>query len=372
MDLIQLQSFLNQNEIPIAKQNFGFLEIIKKAHNETINSAIYAHFLSSDDPTIKQAFLSALLAIIEIKTDKKLHFHNPYASTELPTDEGRIDIVIKDLIEPSTIIIENKLYHWLHNNLKEYWTFFKINDCNKAGVLLTLEPHGIQEEVKEHFINITHWEWVKNIKDRLDFDEVKDETNIIYLNDFFNTIERLSTTYKMNTSAKFFFEHAAQVNKANHTLIEGHKFMLDQYRLIASILGLETYGSDINWVNIWDESNILDTYLTITTHDIISGNGYRYRIILELNRNDRDKVDAITAQFKDHPKFKDKDRGQSKDTYIHFLVKEYEITPEELNVFADHVVKNIVKDFGEIFIEIIKCIHPEKNIENWKQNFLKS
>ncbi|MCL7752449.1 PD-(D/E)XK nuclease family protein [Polaribacter sp. Z022] len=372
MEYSDLSNFFNENEIPIEEQKLGFLEIIKKAHNETINSNIYAHFLSCEDDEIKYVFLRALLEIIETKSEKELRFSNHYVLTEFSTDKGRVDIVVKDLIQPSTIIIENKLYHWLHNDLEEYWTFFNIPDANKVGVLLTLEPNEIPSNVKGNFINITHWEWIEKIKDQLNFDLISNNAYKIYVTDFFNSIERLSTTYKMNDSAKFYFEHASQVKKANHTLNEGHKFMAEQYALIASKLGLETYGNDVNWVNIWDEDNVLDTYFTITNYDIMSGSGHKYKIILELNRKDKDRLDEVNENFKNHLQYKDKFRGESVGTYCHFLVKEYDISLEDLNSFANHVVDNIVSDFGEIFIAIINHLYPEKNIENWKYNFLKN
>jgi len=75
-ELEQLQTFINQNEIPTVKQQFGFLEIIKKSHNETINSNIYAHFLSCKINDIQHAFLHALISIIKKKQIKILPITN--------------------------------------------------------------------------------------------------------------------------------------------------------------------------------------------------------------------------------------------------------------------------------------------------------
>lgn len=365
-----LSEFLNKSNIPIIKEDIGFLEIIKKPHNETINSNIYAHFLSCNDNTITEAFLSALLELITDRTNREFKFSKHYVNTELSTNEGRIDIVIRDLIEPTTLIIENKIFHWLHNSLLEYWNYFKIENHHKIGVLLTVNLHHIPNEVAGAFVNITHWEWIQAIKNRLNFDEIKEEANKVYLKDFFNSIKNLSTTYTMNASAKFFFEHAFQINRANQTLLEGHKYMLEQYQKIASLLGLETYGNDIDWKNFWDEDNTIDTYITVAAQDIISGRALRYKIIIEVMRNDQARLDEIVANFKDHFQYKDKERGQSLDFYTHFLVKEYEITIEDLGAFADHVVKNIKNDFGDIFVSIVEHLYPPKIIESWKQNLL--
>jgi len=357
-------------EIPSVEQRIGFLEIIKKSHNETINSNIYAHFLSCKINTIKYAFLDALLTIIEEKSSKALIFPALHISTELPTNSGRIDIVIQDLVNLNVIIIENKIYHRLDNDLKEYWEFFKINDNKKIGVLLTLKPHSIPKEVEGKFINITHWEWISGVKEILDLNSIKDHSYKLYLTDFINSIEKISTTYTMNASAKFFFEHAIKVNEANATLIEGHNFLNSQYELIAAKLGLQTYGSDINWRNIWDENNILDTFLTIDAQDLISGKHLKYKIILELFREDKVHALDLTNRFKNHPQFSDKNRGQTQGIYCHLLVKEYTIKLDDLSQFADVVVSNIKTDFNEIFIKIIEYLYPDKNISDWKSNFL--
>src|SRR5690554_5764156 len=63
-----IKTFLDTVKIPVVKQHVGFLDIIKKTTNETINSNIYAHFLSCEEDEIKHAFLNALLYIIEEKT----------------------------------------------------------------------------------------------------------------------------------------------------------------------------------------------------------------------------------------------------------------------------------------------------------------
>ena len=369
-ELEQLQTFINQTRIPTIKQQIGFLELIKKAHNETINSNIYAHFLSCKFNAIQHAFLDALTSIIKEKTSKDFSFPVLDVTTELPTINGRIDIVIQDLVSLNTILIENKIYHILDNDLKEYWKFFKINEDKKVGVLLTLNPHPIDPDVKGKFINITHWKWISRVKETLNINNVKDEAYKIYVTDFINTIENISKTYTMNASAKFFFEHATKVNKVKDTLTEGHNFLNSQYELIAAKLGLQTHGNDINWRNIWDEDNILDTFLTIDAQDLISGKQPKYKIILELYRDDRQHVPDLTTKFENHPQFKDKSRGKTHGLYIHLLVKEYDIAINDLGRFADIVVNHIKNDFNEIFIEVIEYLYPEKDISSWKPNFL--
>ena len=273
------------------------------------------------------------------------------------------------MVSLNTILIENKINHYLDNDLKEYWDFFTIDDAIKVGVLLTLNPHVIPENVKDKFINVTHWEWISAVKETLDINSIEDEAYKIYVTDFFNTIENLSTTYTMNESAKFFFKNAAQVNDANVTLSEGHRYLITQYDLIAEKLGLKTYGSDINWRNFWDDENRLDTFITIITEDLISGKAPSYKIILELMREDKDRIPELEKKFTEHPQFIDKVRGETEGLHCQFLVKEYTISLNELDQFAEIVVHNIKKDFNNIFIEVIEYLHSKNVTSKWKQNF---
>ena len=161
----------------------------------------------------------------------------------------------------------------------DYWDHFTYNINVKIGVLLTLKTSDIPIEVSNKFINITHWEWINKVKSNFDFTKIENNRLKIYLEDFINTIETMSTTYKLNQSAKFFFENAKKVNQAYETITEGHRFMIEQYQLIASKLGLDEYGNDILFRNFWDEANQIDIYLTVTTHDIILGDSFCYKII---------------------------------------------------------------------------------------------
>lgn len=366
-----LKLFLDTAEIPIVKQHVGFLDIIKKTTNETINSSIYAHFLACEEDEIKQAFLNALLSIIETKSQHKTQLSAIQVFTEYTTNTGRIDIVIRDLINENHIIIENKIYHHLDNDLLEYWNYIKVNDDKKRGVLLTLNRHHIPEEVKDKFINITHWEWVLKVKELIDFNKIKNHNYHVYLTDFLETIEKITYTYHMNESAKFYFENAMQINAATETRQEGHKFLNDQYNLIAEKLGMQTYGNELGWKNIWDEKNTIDTYFTIIAGNILTGKELSYSIIIELYREDKNRISDLDTKFKTHDQFKNLNKGSSFNEFHHYLIKEYNITIDELENFSDHVINNIQNDFGQLFVDIVSFLHPTKDISDWENNVVK-
>lgn len=363
----KLHTFLATTEIPVVTPKIGFLEIIGKQHHENINSALYAHFINTDEDGIRDVFLQTLLELIKKKAKKNLEFIDASARTEVTTKEGRIDILIRDRRQDSAIIIENKIYHWLNNPLLEYWEYVKVDDTKKVGVLLTLESHTIPGDVKDKYINITHLEWVRLIKDRLDGNELP--TNYrVYMNDFVQTIENLSTTYEMNEAAKFYFQHAKQVKKANQTMNEAHDFLQNQLQAIADKIGWQTYGNSLEWRNFWDEANQLDTYLTILTHDLLEGK-MRYTLILELFRDDRNHEKDLREFLKDHPQTKDKQKGTSDGQFLHFLCKDYIVTEDELANLSKHVVDNIHNDFADMTLKVIQKLYPKVNTAIWEETF---
>lgn len=366
----ELLAFLQNAEIPRSEYKIGFLEMIRKQHHENINSNLYAHFINTPNEEISSLFMDCLLDLIEQKSGKAITIAEAYAQTEVYTGNGRIDILIKDRRGDHTIIIENKVYHVLDNELLDYWKFIKKEDSQKVGVLLTLKPTEIPSEknVKDKFINITHSEWLGKIKEQM-HPEALSENYRVYLNDFIQTIENLTTSYKMNEAAKFYFQNAEQVLKAKQTEIEAHAFLNNQLEWIAETIGWKTHGSSMHWRNFWDAENTINTYLTIVTKDLVEGRPH-FMLILELWAYDKAAVEKIKEQFEHHAQFKGKDEGQSAGNYLHLLCKNYPIETKDLERLGEIVVDCIRRDFAELTYEIIKFRYPHKDLSKWKEKFL--
>ena len=370
MNLKTLEDFLNRETIPVTKNKIGFLEIIRKQHYENINSNLYAHFLSCDIEEVRSLFLDTLLLIIHEKTGKHLSFINDKVSTEVATaTNGRIDIVLEDYHYQNVIIIENKIYHYLHNDLLDYWNHYNIDGSKKVGILLTLHEHEIPENVEGKFINIRHIEWINKLKEIFTPESFSPNYRI-YIEDFINTIENLTRINAMNDSVRFYFENAQQVIKANETLNEAQLFLNNEFQSIANKIGWQSYGNEITWRNFWDESNRIDTYFTLITKDLVNGTNLSFMLILELNRRDKDREEEVKEEFKNHPQILDKHRGEAKGSYVHFLCKNYTISIEELAHFSDIVTDKIKNDFAVITIEIIKYLYPDKDISTFENQFL--
>lgn len=358
-------------DIPEArKRPIGFLEIINKQYHENINSTVYAHFINSEEQSVRDLFLNALTELIQKKTGKSFSFGKAYATCEVATKNGRIDIVIQDEWSQQVIIIENKIFHWLHNDLMDYWNHYPISDKLKVGILLTPYPHDIPEPVKNFFINITHADWIAKVKETgLPFGI--SNKYAVYITDFVSTIESLSQNQKMNDQAKFYFQHAAKIQKVQETVSAAHQFLNEQFQLIADKLGWNVYGNSLDWRNFWDAPNGIDTYLTIITSDLNRGE-MKVKLILELNRENRNRFQEIEELLKNHPQFKQMRKGDVTFRYIHLGVREYHITPSDLENLADFVYQKVLEDFADATLKAIKHFYPNTNISKWERTFLKN
>lgn len=361
--------------IPEANPNpKGFLEIAGIAHYENVNSRVYTHFLNIQEyPAIRFAFLDALLQLIEEKSDKVLSLQNFTALLEDVTNlQYRIDILIKDNQNKTAIIIENKIHHVLNNDLRNYWDHVPFPKENKVGILLTLNPHPTNDpRMIPEFINITHSEWINRIKENgLPFGIPSNYYQ--YINDFASTIDNLTKSYMMNEQAKFYFQHAPKIKQAKQTMDAASGFLNDQMNLLAGKLGWCAEGSAFDWKYIWDKENDLYTYFTIWYGPIVNHGELKFSIILELSRKDKDRMNLLEPILEDIAQYKNiemRHMTRSDRHFVHFCVREYSITFNELERFGEYLYELILRDFSEIIVTIIKEFYPDLNISKWIHNF---
>lgn len=372
MNLTSLSKFLQETIFPNNQERIGFLELIKKQTNETINSQIYAYFLGCKIPEIRDAFMDGLMSILDNRVDKKFTLVEPSINTEVTTKTGkRIDIVIEDYQSQSVIIIENKINHDVNNPFKEYWVHYdKYLKSNRIGVLLTKHPEPIPEEVKDFYVNITHKEWIGNVKSILDL-SILDNKNKVYLSDFFNTIDNLTKSHTMNESASFYFQNAQKINEALNTREHAVYYINTQFDFVANQIGLESRGREF-WRNFRDNKNEINTFLTVIVQDLMYG-GNSIMIILELSKDDVNKLESLDQQLNIHPQFSTKKKGEVKSNhYAHYLTSVYELNQEELANLGETIVKYIRQDFADILIEAIKLNYSAIDISHWEKQLLNS
>jgi hypothetical protein len=346
------------------KKTISALEIIKKSHHENVNSSIYSYFLDkANNEKVANVFLTTLLELVEIKKNKRIVIDNYKCVTEdLTKKNNRIDITLNDTSNESAIIIENKIFHHLDNDLFDYWEHFNYSDDNKLGILLTLEEHFIPDEAIDKFINIKHSEWIDKIKE-IGLPSGIPHKLYIYLNDFFKTIDNLTKNFKMNEQASFYFEHSIKILKAVETVNEANKFINNQLETLASKLNLFTYGNSMDWRNLWDKEKDSKVYYTVILTNLLNGNN-KIQVIIELLKPLKDREEELRELFKNNSQYNHSEMKYntwSSKSQVHFAKRSYKLNSDQIKDFSNVVERIIKDDFETIMTEIINYISSSKN-----------
>lgn len=204
------QIWLNSIKILPEKKNRAktFMDIAGIRHRENSWSEIYAYYFSSGEKHgFGSLFIDSLTELIAEKSGtERLVFENFVVRREVVTkDNKRIDLVITD--GDHAIIVENKVYAWLYNDLASYWDDLgHIEDYNKRGVVLSLFPVNVGEK-DDRYVNITHEELSHRIENNISDHYIHAEAkSILFLQDFMQNIYNL--THSMNNEElNFFYEN---------------------------------------------------------------------------------------------------------------------------------------------------------------------
>jgi hypothetical protein len=217
MNIQVLEDFLDYNVIPkIKKRPKTFLGIAKQPHYENVMSNIYAFYFKVEEVHgMQDLFVNSLLEIInesKFGSLKKVNEINDFeVETEVSTSKGgRIDLLLSS--QDHAIIIENKVYHTLNNDLEDYWTSTKVTNAiedNKIGIVLSLNKLNVTHK---HFINITHLEFLKRVIQNLGHYvmEAKD-MYIVFLKDFYQNSINLSKSEMDSKELKFYFDNQPKI-----------------------------------------------------------------------------------------------------------------------------------------------------------------
>jgi hypothetical protein len=346
------------------KKEIGFLELIRKAHDENINSRIYAYFLNQiENPKISDLFKDALLSVIQKKFSKEFFIGDFTPELEVVTDLGRIDIVLMQTDFKKVILIENKIYHHLSNPLDDYWNHYNhISDEDKLGILLSLHPTDVEKEMGDKFLNITHFDWITEIVNTGMPHDI-DAKTYIYLKDFLSTMLNFYNTKGMNEQAKFYFDHAQKIQDAIKTSDSALNYLLDEINEVANKLELQVFNASKYSRNIWDERNNRKTYYTVAFRGLMEGNEENY-IILEMMTLHKDMVPEIREHFKNDPDFNNPkvsyDSGFKDKNLLHFAFVKLNLNAENLGNIGDYIMKEITENFQPMYIKILQYIDSKE------------
>lgn len=210
---------------PVGEPNsFNFFEVAGFRHYEDVVSNCYAFFFGSENPHgLGKLFVESLTELIGEKGLDPPVFEEGecYCQRERGTDKGNfIDLLLYDqAIESATyqnaIVIENKVYASLYNDLADYLNDVRVSsDGRKVGVVLTLHPTGIPPKLMGQYVNITHAELSARLRARLGkYLFGANEKALGLLKDFLSNLDSLLGTTRMDERIKFYYQNATKIKE---------------------------------------------------------------------------------------------------------------------------------------------------------------
>lgn len=202
----ELSEWLSQENLQIPKkqkQEKTFMDIAGISRLENHWSDIYAYFFNPKEKHgLGRLFIKTLNTLIAEKTGKaELSMEKFSVIREYSVeDDKRIDLLIKN--EKEAIIIENKVYAKLTNDLDIYWKSVLQLDEFKRGVILSLYEINPNNP---YYINITHKEFAKAIENALpNYSHSLAPKDLLILQDFIQNIYN-KTSYDMDTNELNFY-----------------------------------------------------------------------------------------------------------------------------------------------------------------------
>ena len=382
MEIVHLQRFLNENDIPVIKgKPKTFLGIAKQPHYEDVLTNWYAfYFDDSEEHGLKGLFIESLMELLleqinkegSLLKDKELIFSNTCrASTQFTTgDRGRLDLLLKS--NDSLIIIENKVYHHLNNDLKDYWDTFKVPAKNKIGVVLSLVPVKIINH--KHFINITHLQLLQQVYKNIGEYLVNANSKyLMFLNDFKQNIINLSQPLMEENDFNFYFEHQQKINqlikfKSQIREYIEHEVKSAFYKIENLKLTLyESKGGLGKKLTYYVSDKNKNLMFTIIYSQLMSPNS-ELKIIIELKNkalSDKEKYRQIVFSDKEKELFLTKFYSSKNKVYEHFAMKTYTLEKSHIKNLSAFIIDKLNNDgFIEIFEKLELVLDEKRSVEN--------
>jgi hypothetical protein len=344
-----LQDFLGNHSIPRIKHHpKTFLGIARQPHYENVLSNIYAfYFNPNEEHKLKDLFIKSLQELIQTKVpdkSKEISFSNDFdIDTEYSTDNnGRIDLLLHN--DTEAIIIENKVYHHLNNDLDDYWKTIKV--ANKTGIVLSL--WNISNLGHNEFINITHFDFLKKVMENFgNYILNAEDKFIVFLKDLYQNIINL-TNYMDSKYFDFYFNYEKEINQINEisSLIRNHIVSeVDNACEIVRkdlILGNKK-GAELRYY----QSSVNPNLMFTITLDSLFDQSRELLLIIELKDDVLSQKKGILSQdFGEHVQLIHDDFESNTNTHwAHFAFKSYSVTIKEIEHLRE-IIADKIKESG--------------------------
>lgn len=169
-----------------------FMEIAGFPHYENVCSNILKFYLNPKNKLhgLQDLVLNALLVAADCYCYPFTETYELEIKREVVTDSGRIDLV---LISNKWVIgIENKIYHFLKNDLNEYASFLKkeFPGLESRNIVLSIREEG--GKIQGGFVNVTYKRFVQQLEiELINYKGDRTDQYFIFFTNFLQTIKNL-------------------------------------------------------------------------------------------------------------------------------------------------------------------------------------
>lgn len=335
-------------DVPVFEKTTNYFDIIGYSHYENIVSNLLKYFLNpNEDHLLRNLVLRSLLKTVDSKYS--------YGSTEgisvsreVYTSSGkRIDLIVETT--KFLIIIENKIFHHLANDLKEYKKYaLNRNKENKDLLLivLSIKPLGIKERERSEnlgFKNITYRSLLIEIKNLYSSYSFNANPKFLTLfHDFISSIENLINMDHPNDLLHDFFKNNSKEIESLSS--EYHTYKSDYIIKRVDIIKKHINDLRIAEVNTW----VFDKKTLVQDIEI---NDIRIAVDTRITLNDY-KIVILG-------------RDEKSRKYIHqpwFLKKLKELGDIYNSVNRDNIIYRVLKsevliqDVSSELVALIQCL----------------
>lgn len=372
IELNKLQNFLNQNDIPIIKgKPKTFLGIAKQPHYENVLSNIYAFYFDVHEVhKLKDLFVTSIMELINASSlAKETKVFDTFLNYEVLTEYGtknqkRIDILLQN--NEQAIIIENKVYHILNNDLDEYYN--EIKAATKVGIILSLHP--ISDIKHPHFINITHSQFMERVMFNLgSYVLGASDKYLVFLKDFYQNIINLSHPVMEKENIHFYYKNQQEINQLVEFKFKLRDHILSQVIAAGNTLdGVNKYEPRINSHNdkrlVYYVSNKHSNLMITVVYEKLLTDEKKMHIAIEMQGNllkDREKYNVIdfTEEEKKHA-FAEHFRTTSVN-WSHFAVQHYHPSEDEISNLSQFIIDKLNQDhLLSIFNKLVLFLDAQK------------
>lgn len=359
MDINNLQFFLNQNAFPkVKRQPKTFLGIAKQPHYENVLSNIYAfYFKVSEEHGMQDLFITSLLELIDeskFETYKKVNDISDFeVQTEVSTNKnGRIDLLLSNT--EHAIIIENKVYHKLNNDLDDYWISTKVADNleeNKIGILLSLFQLNATHFHK-HFINITHLEFLKRVTQNLgNYILEANDKYIVFLKDFYQNILNMSKSEMNSKELKFYFDNQAKIIEVKNFHFAVREHIYNQVEAVINLVEddlilVKSKGKPNKRLRFLLSPRNKNLMVTVVFEDLLIPKKELF-LIVELKNDlllNRERYASLILTDQEKAILKSDFYKNKNSSWCHFAVKNYFLSEENVAHLGQFIAEKLEED----------------------------